>query len=187
MLIVCFIIKLIGGNWFEIVCNNEHFVKICDYIDTHLFLNYCIAFPVYTIPAFFTLLACCIIVKPNLKQSITILAFIIVVWSSQFISPYVKLLIEIVMFMTLPFITRVEEVGLHDWKESLKKTWYLGVIGYLLTLLFQILSLVTRNIGIKFVEYNSLVSILMMIDYYIMVALYYLYVILKKKKEKENG
>ena len=39
LLAVCFAIKLFGGNWFEIVCANEHFIKFCDFID-RAYINY---------------------------------------------------------------------------------------------------------------------------------------------------
>lgn len=187
MLIVCFIIKLIGGNWFEIICNNEHFIYICNYIDEHLILSYFIAFPVYIIPTFFLVLSCCMLPKPNWKQFLIIIIFLIIVWASQFIAMLVKMICEVIIFVTLPFIIRLISVGKSEWKTALKKTWYLGIIGCILNLTFQVISLITKNIGIKVVDDNTLISLILMIDYYIMIALYYLYVILKNKKEQQNG
>lgn len=186
MLIVCFIIKLFGGNWFEIICNNEHFIYVCNFIDTHLIVNYCIALPIYIIPTFFLMLACCICPKPNIKQVIIILISLLVVWTVQFIHPYAKLISEIIAFILLPFCVRTFGKEKTNWKNTLKKTWYLGIIGYGLDLIFQILSLITKNIGIKLIEENSLISLLFMVDYYIMIALYYLYILLKHKKEKQK-
>ena len=34
LLFVCFIIKIFGGNFFNIVCEKENFVKLCNYIDS---------------------------------------------------------------------------------------------------------------------------------------------------------
>lgn len=36
----CFIIKLFGGNIFEIACSNENFIALCNYADTHKWLNF---------------------------------------------------------------------------------------------------------------------------------------------------
>ena len=44
-----------------------------------------------------------------------------------------------------------------------------------LTLIFQVLSLITKNIGLGILGDNFLVSIIVMIDTYFMLALYYLY------------
>ena len=56
-LIVCFIIKLFGGNLFEIVCTNENFIKVCKYADTHLWAYYSIGAVYCFISLYFFILA----------------------------------------------------------------------------------------------------------------------------------
>lgn len=188
MLIACFIIKLAGGNWFEVAFNNKHFISICQYIDTHLVLNYLIAFPIYAIPAFIAYMACSMTTKPNIKQFLLMFCFIIVSWASQFISPYIKFILEALGFVIIPFCVQMLNKNRLPWKQTLKRTWYLGFIGCTLTFIFQVLSLITKNIGLRLVEENSLLSWILMIDYYLMVVLYFLYVKLKQKKEEQaNG
>lgn len=186
MLIVCFIIKLFGGNWFEIICNNEHFIRIGKYIDEHLILKYCIAFPFYIVPAYFVLSTCCLLVKPNWKQVLAILCLSTSVWFTQFISQEVKTICEIAMFVVIPYIMILLSNDRSNWKEQIKRTWYGGILACTLYITFQVLSFVTRNIGIVIVDDNILITIILMIDYYIMIALYCLYVRLKLKKEKEK-
>lgn len=183
MLIVCFIIKLFGGNWFEIMCDNEHFIYICNYIDERLWLKYIIAFILYVPSTFLLMLSCCLLPKPNWKQTITILAFIVVVWSTQFLSDIAKMVFEVVMFITLPTTTKIMGAEKTDLKTAIKSSWHLGVIGCALDLLFQVISLITRNIGIKITDTSTLITLILMIDYYIMIAIYFLYVTLKSKKE----
>ena len=54
ILIVCFIIKLFGGNFFNIISNNERFIQLCKFIDnTWLYyvvgyINYIFAGYIYT-------------------------------------------------------------------------------------------------------------------------------------------
>ncbi len=188
MLIVCFIIKLFGGNWFEIICNNEHFVYVCNYLDKHLIPNYAIAFVLYISSTYLVVCACCLTSKPNLKQFFLIIIVIFVVWATQFITMTVKSILEIIMFLLLPFFVSCLSIGFNNWKTALKGNWYKGIIGYVLVLLFQLLSLITKNIGIKITDSSTLITFILMIDYYIMVMLYYLYVLLKTKKEKnKNG
>ena len=46
ILIICFAIKLFGGNYFGIVCTNDKFLSICNYIDNSwiAYLLRCISF-----------------------------------------------------------------------------------------------------------------------------------------------
>lgn len=188
MLIVCFIIKLFGGNWFEIICNNEHFINICKFIDEHLILNYCLSFPVYAIPTYFIVLSCCVRGESNLAQKIVVLIFVVGVWASQFIFPWVKLILEIVMFLALPTILCLMKRDKTNRKQEFKKSWYLGIIACAIILVFQLISLLVKNIGIKVIDESLLTSIMFSIDYYIMTALYCLYIKLKHKKEEiKNG
>ena len=50
VIIVCWIalaisfgIKLFGGNLFEIMCNDENFIKVCEYADNHFWAFYIIS------------------------------------------------------------------------------------------------------------------------------------------------
>ena len=47
-LALCFIIKLFGGNFFQIICENETFIAICDYADKNLWC-YCIIVSLHSI------------------------------------------------------------------------------------------------------------------------------------------
>ena len=183
MLIVCFIIKLFGGNWFEIICNNEHFISICSYLDTHIWLRDLVAFPLYVVSTFFLMISASNTPRPKIKQIIIVLVSVVFVWSTRYIADIAKMIFEVVMFIALPFVLQSVDAGIKEWKTTLKHTWYLGIIGCVLDLIFQIISLVTKNIGIRIIESNSLISLILMVDYYIMIALYYLYVLKKNKKE----
>lgn len=175
MLIVCFIIKLVGGNWFEIICDNKHFINVCSYIDNHLVLKYIIAVITYLPSLFFVIISCSLLPNPNKKQAFIILIVLIIVWSTNFISVLIKSILEAIMIITLPIILNSVKWFV-DEPKSFKKTWFLGIIGYAFIVVFQLLSLITRNIGIKVVDDNTLITLILMIDYYIMVALYYLYI-----------
>lgn len=184
MLIVCFIIKLFGGNWFEIMCNNEHFIYICNYIDQHAVVKHAISFVPYLLSTYLILCASSLIPRTNKTQTIVLFIIMSFVWSTQFINSYVKLFCEIVMYIVIPTILPCvgkEKIG---FKKAIKKNWYRGIVGCALCLVFQIVSLITKNIGIKIVDDNTLVSLISIIDYYIMILLYYLYFLLKSKKEE---
>ena len=173
MLFACFLIKILGGNWFEIICTNEHFIKVCAFLDNSK-LNYALALILYVSSTCFIIIAESFLKKPNRKDIMFICAVLICVWFSQFISMIVKTVIEAIVILSMPIILYLRKYRVH-------KIWYWGIIGYALDWAFQILSFVAKNIGIE----NSLVALILMIDYYIMIALYYLHI--KDRKEDEHN
>lgn len=185
MLIACFIIKLFGGNWFEIICNNEHFIYICAYIDNHIPIRDLIAFPLYVSSTFLVFISSSFIEKPTKKQTIFILISIFAMWAMHYLSYLAKIITEMVVFVCIPTAVNLIEKRDKRVSEVIKHTWYKGIIGCALNLTFQTISLLTKNVGIKITDSNFLVSIILMIDYYIMVVLYYLYIKLKIKQKKE--
>lgn len=185
MLIVCFIIKLFGGNWFEIICDNEHFIFVCGFIDQHWYIKYPVMFISYIPSLFFVILACSFIQKPNARQTITIILTLVIVWGIGCVSLIAKTVLEILAVVVLPIVLNTK----HFYKDTqplvpLKKMWFNGIIGYVLITAFQLLSLITRNIGIKITDFSTLLTFILMIDYYIMVILFCLYVRLYIKHKK---
>lgn len=184
MLVACFAIKLFGGNWFEVVCTNEHFSNFCDFVERTRVVYETISFVIYVIPTIFIVLSFSLIPSPNKKQIIIILSSLVFLWLTTFISVSLKGFLELLFFIALPVI--LNHIGSNNKiKETIKKTWYYGIIGCVVSLLFQFVSLITKNIGIKIISDDVLVTFIMLIDYYIMLALYYLYV--KLRKEQNNG
>lgn len=185
MLIVCFIIKLFGWNWFEIVCTNEHFVRLCDIIDNNKFLYYFIGIILYLSSSSFIIFSCSMIPHPSNRELCIIITCFSFVWATQFISHIVKCVVEVVAIISVPIILNVLRYKECGAINVIKKKWYYGIIGCVAIFGFQAISAITRNIGIRFVDDSTLTSIIMMIDYYIMIALYYLYI--RMRKEIDNG
>lgn len=185
MLIVCFIIKLFGGNWFEIICNDEHFIFVCGFIDAHWFIKYPAMYISYILSLFFVILSCSLIKKPNIKQFFLIIGLLTISWAINFFSNIAKTIFEIVVVLILPTVLNTKAfLGNQQKTMSFKTSWFMGIIGYALIALFQVISLITRNIGIKNIGDNTLTTLILMVDYYIMVFLYYLYSCkIKMKKE----
>ena len=179
MLVACFAIKLFGGNWFEVVCTNEHFLKLCDFIDSNIILENCIAYFLYVIFTTILLMAVCRETSFKIKNIIIIASSISVVWISQFINENVKFLLEIFSFIFLP-------IFINKGKIPIKKVWYYGLIGISLDISFQMISFYIRGIKVAIIgDGNTLLSLILMIDYYIMILLHFLFV--KQRKEKKYG
>lgn len=188
MLIMCFVIKLVGGNWFDIICTNEHFIKICSYIDNHLILSDIIGVIIYVIVGYFVFKAMSNVLKTNIQQKLYIVLCLAFIWSFTLWNTIIKLIVELFGFIISPYIINI--LNKETKPNALKRTWYRGILGYVLILVFQLISLLTKNVGIKITDDSFLITNILFIDYYIMATLYCLYIKMKiktKKEDKSNG
>ena len=170
-LILCVLIKLFGGNYFEIVSTNEKFISICGWIDGNFtkeiirfaFANLC--FYIYT----------CSIMrnKMNKKQLLIFALAMVLMTGAKYINSNIGFVADCVMMIAVPLV-------FSGWK------WKNTLLGFGLINAFQIISLITRNLGISILEAPMLIELILQIDYYIMLVLYYLYSV-KLKGEKNNG
>lgn len=175
VLICCFIVKLLGGNWFEIACNNEKFIAFCNTFKNG-FVYYLINYTLYHFGTYYYFKA--VLKSKTLNKRKYLLHLImIVVWVIKLIlsltvsNPTILvLIIDTAFLICTPLVVD---------KKIIKRS----IIGYILNLGFQIVSLITKNIGLKLLTDNLVIIIIFSIDYYIMVILYYLYSI----KEDNNN
>lgn len=169
LLIICLIIKLFGGNWFELWWDNKNFIDLCNYVDKHLFIKIslgCLISLITTYPLI------CIIYNKNKWKAIWYLYYCLLIipmnvlsWYNVFISTLINLLILII----LPII--------------ITKNWKRTIISNVLILFLQIFSIFIRNVSFDFNYTNTFIEqTLIQIDYYIMLLLVYLY----NFKRKEN-
>lgn len=186
MLVACFLIKLFGGNWFEVVCTNEHFVNVCNFIDNNKIAYYLVGAIMYVASTSWIIMACSKITEPTNKELVVIFSSLIVVWASQFISITIKTVLEIANTLFMPIFLNMLNSKFAEKAKTIKRTWYFGIIGYILVFIFQLMSLLTRNVGIKYTHDSTLTTLILMIDYYIMIVMYYLYV-KKSKEDKKDG
>ena len=173
---VCFLIKLLGGNFFEIMCNNEVIIKVCNFIDK-TFLFYVFNFILYYFGTYYYFKAVLKKEKLNGKYVWFHLLFVILYLIKIFINMFLKGNNGVIigtLVDTLFMIGPILIVNIKLWKRA--------TIGYILVWVFQLISVFIKNLGIDFATTSLLINTIFSIDYYIMVILYYLYSI----KEKEN-
>lgn len=175
MLVACFAIKLFGGNWFEIVCTNEHFSNICRIVDNNKIIWCIVSYSTYITSSSIIIFACSKN-KSKLKKSTVFLVFccLTICWLSQFISVSVKTILEILAILFIPTILSVLYTSERK-SVVLKNVWYRGILCSIITFGFQAISFITRNVGIVIVDDNTLISMILLIDYYIMSILFYLH------------
>lgn len=160
ILILCMIVKLLGGNYFEIAVNNKNFISVCNFIDNSFILKYGLRYLSYLF-VMMTISLALIDRKTSKKDRLIWILILICITSTRAINLYLGSILDILYFIVLSYI--------YD-KKILK-----GAFAPLLMTIFQSISLITRNLGIQVVESNSLTEIILSIDYYIMIILYYLY------------
>lgn len=180
LLIICFIIKLCGGNYFNIMCNNENFIRFCNFIE-----NSIIKYIIYLFSFIFSSYLLLKIVKPDFKilslKSLLFLICCIIVWAF-------KLLIELNIFTINTLIVNILDfVILYVLLVIFTKRPLLSIFAVILLFVFSIISSLVKGIGIdSSITDNYFVAQIFLIDYYLMLVLSVLYSkkIQIKKKER---
>ena len=166
LLAICFFIKIFGGNFFNIVCRNENFIKICKFIDDNIYL--------LTSFVFYMVTNC--IYLYSFTKATKISTFIILIslpicFLMKYINMTMGIIFDILVIeILLPVIFMLKE------KHKPKKIVIKVLIAFMLINLFQVISMFVKNLGLFKVLYEtSLVSIIYSIDYIIMLTLHLLY------------
>lgn len=175
---VCFVIKLLGGNWFEPSTDNERYIKFCDYVDTHLWAEIAVTFPMFCVSNALTILAMAQQFWFTRKQLAVCAVGFVGAYSLQHLGVVGNICGSLVTFLVLPLFV----IG-----RQYKRHWNI-LIGNALVLAFQGISLLTKNIALKNATESTLTTTIYMFDAYIMIATYYLYAnLIRLKKEKEQN
>lgn len=163
-LIICLIVKLFGGNWFELWLENDNFIKFCEIIEQNEIIKkilYCL------IAIFTTYPALCVFINKkylNLKETLLFVSLIILKSIIGWYINGITFLFDLLTLIIIPLIL------------TKFKFWKRILIGNLLVFAFQILTVVIRNLNPNIAIENSIVEILLyQIDYYLMITLFYLY------------
>ena len=163
VLLVCVVIKLFGGNWFEFATDNQHFIQFCNYVDNTQWLKMIIAsvfslissYPVYLL----------IYNKKwfNKKENFCIIPIIVI---RSYLSWYLPILVYIIDFLMLILFPII-----------ITRKWKRVLIVNVGVFILQLLTIVIRNLALD-VSFNinsTLISMLYQIDYLVMLIICYLY------------
>lgn len=164
-LIICFIIKLFGGNIFEIACTNETFIAICNYADTHLWANYLISALYCFVSLYFFTLAIMQKTKYKVWQLIILILTVlggtaIKIWNSTY-----GLYFDIWQGILMPIVFLNKEF----------KKYLNIIIGNVLLFAFQAVSMYVKNINFGVLGDSVLIGVIYSIDVLIMILLYFGY------------
>lgn len=162
-LIAFWCLKLFGGNWFEIMVENENFIKFSQYVQNS-WLYYASNLITTFLANFF--IFCAISEKFALKgfELNYYLFSSITMWIVANFSTIELLRMNYGYVLIILFAVIIQD----KWKKLY------GLLAIVLELLFTTLSFVTRNIELGLML-DYLTFLILSIDLYIMYALYYLY------------
>lgn len=173
-LILCCIVKIFGGNLFELWWDNPNFIAFCEYVENTTILKMTIACLIYLITTYPVI---CILLNENKLKLKRIIMFLPIMIFKSFISWYnvaLSMILDFIIIILLPLIL----CKFKNWKKV--------IFGNILIMIFQLITITMRNISLDFNIGNTVIeNYLIQIDYYLMVLLFYLYYFKNDKKKKE--
>lgn len=167
------IVKIFCNEIFEIAVQNENFIKFSDLLQ-NTWLKYLVS--LFTIGTSFFLMygATTQTFYPNGKDIVVVILSVLTIW-------VVANFINIEILKMLCGYVIISLIGVFKQKRVKK---LLGCFAVVLDFVFCTISMLTRNIELRFLT-NYVVILVLSIDVYMMFALYYLYSnLLRLKKEK---
>lgn len=165
-LAICFGIKLFGGNLFEIACENENFIKLCDMAENNKIVYFLISTLYCYVSNYFLILAICGKWRFSKVELIVYSITVLLVCGIKLLSPYVGVIFDIWQVIIMPCLFTLKNTKRH----------FYVILGNLLVVIFQSTSLFVKNLSLEIVTENGLlIGIIYSIDVTIMYVLYYLY------------
>ena len=166
-------IKLFSGNFFEILVENENFVKFSELVQ-NTWLKYIVSFFTIGIAKYFTFGAICQKFYFKGKDMLIIGFCILSIWAGvNFLnSDFIKMWYAYILYIIIALI----------YQKGCKKLF--GILAIVFEFLFASLSMLVRNLELQ-VMTDYLITSILIIDVNIMIVLYYLYSnLIKLNKEK---
>lgn len=166
-------IKLFGGNWFEIMVENENFIKFSNTVQ-NTWLKYLVSLITIFVSYYFMYGA--VLQKIALKGKY-LAVYLLSAFANWAVVNFVPInFMRMIFGYTLIIITSI------CYQKGIKK--YFGVLTVILDFVFSTLSMLTRGIKLSFIT-DYFILLIGSFDLYIMLGLYFLYSnLLNLKKEK---
>lgn len=159
VLIIYFIVKLLGGNYFNVICENQKFIDFCNWLDNS-WMKFVVSTIVYCFGNYTIYLA---ITKQRYFKDYWVILILLPASIVKYYFGAIGMIFDLLSLIIIPLI------------KSKGKLWLRIIVGIILICLFQQLSLITKDIGNYMPSESVLVSSILTIDYYVMIILYYLY------------
>lgn len=175
VLVVCFIIKSLGGNWFQLLDGADEL----SILDTNIIVSTTLCAIWSALMFTFYYLAICERKRFHLLTHILLIVYFVAIAIAKIYIPTdYYILFDLLSGFTVPFILVYKT----------NKKYFRIIIAYVLNCGFQAISVAVRNLNpFEIVEGSLFVELLFTFDVLIMIVLYYLYTLYKNIKKKEVG
>ena len=173
-LALCFVVKIFGGNFFEIMCENPNYKALCEYADNHYWTKIVIGFVSSMLCELLYLLAILEKYKLSIKEFFATAIIVLISCIVQIFFVKWSFITDIIIFFIFPCIL----LG-NNYKKYLQV-----LIAWVLTFIFQLVSLFTKNINFVRASDTLFIGLIYMIDLYLMCFIYYLYRNYKKEQKQ---
>lgn len=175
-LAICFGIKLFGGNLFEIMCENENFIMVCKFAETHFWLNYILNFIYCFISLYLFSLAICGRLKYKKWELYVAIATVLIGTIAKSFNVVLGLLFDIWQGIIFPCLMSIKTPKRHIYVFPAN----------IMLFVFQAVSMFVKSVdGFVIPSNEILIGMIYSIDVFIMLGLYYLYSNISNfKKEK---
>ena len=176
-LAICFGIKLFGGNLFEIMCENENFIKVCEFAETHFWFNYILNCAYSLLSLCLFVLALCGKTKFSKIEFIIVVCTVLVGTLIKSFFTIIGLIFDIWQFIVLPCAFTLKDTKRHKYV----------IPANIALFIFQAISIFVKNVQHFIIPSDEvLIGMIYSIDIILMLVLYYLYSNVKQLgKEKK--
>lgn len=162
VLIACLVIKIFGGNWFELGTQNSKFIEFCTYVDETMWLKMTLACIISLVSGYVSL---CVMLNEKRLSLKNVLIFIPLMIIKSIISWYSSVISFVLDIFIMLGLTTIRN-----------KSFKRSILCFVMISLLQIITILIRNISFDFNLGNTLIEqSLIQVDYYIMLLLFYLY------------
>lgn len=167
MLVDCILAKTVFGADLAIVIENSKLIEAGEYLDAHFWIKQAAAF-VCTF-ATYILYLCAVSGKWILdwKEFLIVTPTLIAMQFAKIYTPTVGMYLDMIAMIVLPFIVKSKFDNGSKYK--------VFILIYCIHCLGQLLCLYVRSLPIQMISINSAVSLVAMIDQYIVQIMYYLF------------
>lgn len=183
LLAICLVIKIFGGNFFAIVCENEKFVAFCNYCDSS-FAKYIVWFMYFALESTVLLL----IIKPELKICSKKFVYYII---SIFAFWIIKILYDLGIIKTSVFISGlISLVVLYVLLLIFSKKPLMSLLIILYQTILGVIASYVKSISfLGTLSDSAMFTFIFYIDYYIVffMTLFYSKTIKIKKEKVKYG
>lgn len=172
-LIICLIIKLFGGNWFQLWLNNDKFIAFCNYVDETIWLKRTLACLLLIFGDYFILCIAMDKSKLSIKELCIFIPLMILKSITGWYILWLSYIIDLFILILIPII--------------LSRKWKRVIVINIVVIILQFVTILLRNVNSGLNSANTFIEqFLIQIDYYIMLILIYLYNNKKIKAKEEH-